>query len=124
LGAVFDLVEWWTAENRTLERARKALRLRNIYPSDNDERSLPSFPALPIRQRLISGLGQNGHACCGTPLAYKPHSEPLEQFIQRNGGINECAEASANLTRHNAKFRGAVNFPSYALAQQTTIFTD
>lgn len=29
-----------------------------------------------------------------------------------------------NQTRHNAKFRGAVNFPSYALAQQATIFTD
>jgi hypothetical protein len=35
--AVFDLVAWWTTEKRALERARKALRLRNIWPSDHDE---------------------------------------------------------------------------------------
>jgi hypothetical protein len=29
LTAVFDLVAWWKAEDRALERARKALRLRN-----------------------------------------------------------------------------------------------
>ena len=37
LTAVFDLVAWWTAENRAVERARKALRLRNIWVSDHIE---------------------------------------------------------------------------------------
>jgi UvrD/REP helicase N-terminal domain len=37
LTAVFDLVAWWTAENCALARARKALRLQNIWPSDHDE---------------------------------------------------------------------------------------
>src|SRR5260370_1289914 len=37
LSAVFDLVAWWTADGRALDRARWALRLRNIDPSDRDE---------------------------------------------------------------------------------------
>src|SRR5512144_1289997 len=37
LTAVFDLVAWWAAEKRALARARKALRLQNIWPSDHDE---------------------------------------------------------------------------------------
>ena len=38
LTAVFDLVGWWAAENHPLDRARKALRLQNIWPSDHDDR--------------------------------------------------------------------------------------
>jgi hypothetical protein len=30
-------------------------------------------------------------------VAYKPESEPLDQFIRRKGGINECA---ARFTRY------------------------
>ena len=37
LTAVFDLVAWWTAENRALERAHKALRLQRMCPFDDEE---------------------------------------------------------------------------------------
>src|ERR1700730_12323889 len=37
LTAVFDLVAWWAAEKRALERAHKALRLRHINPFENEE---------------------------------------------------------------------------------------
>jgi hypothetical protein len=37
LGAVFDLVMWWAAEDRAISRTREALRLQNIWPSDYDE---------------------------------------------------------------------------------------
>ena len=37
LTAVFNLVAWWTAENRALERAHKALRLQRICPFDDEE---------------------------------------------------------------------------------------
>src|SRR2546429_329280 len=42
LTAVFDLVAWWAAEGAAIERARKALRLRCLEPSDHDE----SFAAI------------------------------------------------------------------------------
>jgi hypothetical protein len=37
LTAVFELVAWWMAENRALERAQRALRLRHITPFDQEE---------------------------------------------------------------------------------------
>jgi hypothetical protein len=37
LTAVFDLVAWWAAENRAIDRARKALQLRHIIPFDQEE---------------------------------------------------------------------------------------
>src|SRR5258707_5195362 len=37
LTAVFDLVAWWAVESCAVARARKALRLQNILPSDHDE---------------------------------------------------------------------------------------
>ena len=37
LTAVFDLVAWWTAENRALERAHKAVRLHRMCPFDSEE---------------------------------------------------------------------------------------
>ena len=37
LTAVFNLVAWWTAEHRALERAHKALRLHRMCPFDSEE---------------------------------------------------------------------------------------
>jgi hypothetical protein len=37
LTAVFNLVAWWTAEHRALERAHKALRLQRMCPFDDEE---------------------------------------------------------------------------------------
>jgi hypothetical protein len=47
LTAVFDLVAWWTAENRAIDRGRKALRLRNIWPSDHDEPFNQKYECIP-----------------------------------------------------------------------------
>jgi hypothetical protein len=70
--AVFDLVAWWTTEKRALERARKALRLRKIWPSDHDEPFAAIFAALPIPQRWIDARDPNGRACCDTPRSGAP----------------------------------------------------
>jgi hypothetical protein len=37
LTAVFNLVAWWTAERRALERAYQALRLQSMCPFDAEE---------------------------------------------------------------------------------------
>jgi hypothetical protein len=47
LTAVFDLVSWWTAEGRALERAYKALRLQSICPFDGEE----PFAAITLHRR-------------------------------------------------------------------------
>ena len=37
LTTIFELVAWWAAENRALERAHKALRLHRMCPFDDEE---------------------------------------------------------------------------------------
>jgi hypothetical protein len=97
LTAVFNLVAWWAAENCALERARKALRLRCLEPSDRDE----PFAAVI---RCTSDLGEfdkrtrsKWSRVLRYALQYKNRSEPLDQFIKRKGGINECASRFARL---------------------------
>jgi hypothetical protein len=37
--------------------------------------------------------------------AYKPDSEPLEQFVKRKGGINECAARYSRRLGRGAEIR-------------------
>src|ERR1700730_3088061 len=92
LTAVFNLVAWWMAENRALERAHKALRLRNMTPFDDEEPfaavvRCTSDPAkVDKRTRSKWPRGPLRYA-----LEYKDPAEPLERFVKRKGGINRCA---------------------------------
>jgi hypothetical protein len=92
LTAVFELVAWWMTENRALERAQKALRLRHIIPFDQEEpfAAIIRCTADPVkvdkrtRSKFSRGLRY--------ALTYKVASEPLDKFMKRKGGINECAD--------------------------------
>jgi hypothetical protein len=92
LTAVFNLVAWWTAENCALERARRALRLQNIRPSDYDE----PFAAIVLVTSDPAKVDKRTRSKWSRVLRYaaeyKPSSEPLAAFIQRKGGINKCAD--------------------------------
>ena len=37
-------------------------------------------------------------------VAYKPNSEPLDQFIRRKGGINECAARFSRWLGRDAQY--------------------
>jgi hypothetical protein len=91
LTAVFDLVAWWTAENCAVERARKALRLQNIRPSDHNE----PFAAIILVTSDPAKVDRRTRSKWSRALRYaaeyKPCSEPLAAFIKRKGGINACA---------------------------------
>ena len=65
LTAVFDLVAWWKAEDRAISRARWALRLQNISPSDHDE----SFTAI-IRCTSDPSKGLGAPTLSGTMYAW------------------------------------------------------
>jgi hypothetical protein len=91
LTAVFNLVTWWMADGHALDRARWALRLRNIDLSDHDE----PFAAI-IRCTSDAGeVDKRTRSKWSRALRYaleiKSHSEPLDQFIKGEGGINACA---------------------------------
>ena len=91
LTAVFELVAWWAAEDRALERTRKALRLRNIWPSDHDEPFAAIILCTADPAKVDKRTRSKWSRVLRYAAEYKPTSEPLERFIKRRGGINACA---------------------------------
>jgi hypothetical protein len=91
LTAVFDLVAWWAAESCALARARKALRLQNIWPSDHDEPFAAIILCTSDPGKVDKRTRSKWSRVLRYAAEYKPSSEPLAAFIQRKGGINKCA---------------------------------
>jgi hypothetical protein len=101
LAAVFDLVAWWTAEGRALERAQKALRLHNIRPAEHDEPFAAIIRCTADPGKVDKRTRSKWSRVLRYALTNKSHSEPLDKFIKRKGGINECAEQfSVRSKRH------------------------
>jgi hypothetical protein len=90
LTAVFDLVAWWAAENRALERARKALRLQRICPFDREEPFAAVIRCTGDPTKVDKRTRSKWSRALRYALANKPPSEPLDQFIKRKRGINKC----------------------------------
>jgi hypothetical protein len=103
--AVFDLVAWWAAEKRALERAQKALRLRHIIPFDQEEPFAAIIRCTADPAKVDKRTRSKWSRALRYTLAYKLTSEPLDQFIKRKGGINECA---ARLARCLGRKRGSL----------------
>jgi hypothetical protein len=92
LTAVFDLVAWWAAERRALERAHKALRLRHINPFENEEPFAVVIRCTADREKVDKRTRSKWSRALRYALVQKTPSESLVQFIKRKGGINRCAE--------------------------------
>jgi hypothetical protein len=95
LSAVFGLVAWWVAEGRALDRARWALRLRNILPSDQDEPFAAVILCTSDRAKVDRRTRSKWSRVLRYALQIKSHSEPLDKFIKGEGGINSCASRFA-----------------------------
>jgi hypothetical protein len=91
LTAVFDLVAWWTAEHRALERAHKALRLQRMCPFDDEEPFAAIIRCTADPAKVDKRTRSKWSRVLRYTLAHKPVAEPLDQFIKRKGGINKCA---------------------------------
>jgi hypothetical protein len=105
LVAVFDLVAWWAAENRALERAQKALSLRHITPFDQEEPFAAIIRCTADPTKVDKRTRSKWSRALRYALEYKLTSEPLDQFIKRKGGINECA---AKFARHIGRSRQSI----------------
>ena len=99
LTAVFDLVAWWPAENRAIDRARKALQLRHIIPFDQEEPFAAIIRCTADPAKVDKRTRSKWARALGF-ATYKSPSEPLDKFMKRKGGINECA---ARLRRRMAQ---------------------
>src|SRR6266480_7823404 len=91
LSAVFDLVMWWKAEDRAISRARWALRLQNISPSDHDESFTAIIRCTSDPAKVDKRTRSKWSRVLRYAAEYKSNSEPLAAFVRRKGGINKCA---------------------------------
>ena len=91
LTAVFDLVAWWAAENRAVERAHKALRLQRMCPFEGEEPFAAIIRCTGDPTKVDKRTRSKWSRVLRYALEYKSASEPLDQFVKRKGGINKCA---------------------------------
>src|SRR5437867_1040237 len=90
LSAVFDLVIWWTAEDRAIDRARWALRLCRL-DLPNDEPFAAVILCTADRKKVDKRTRSKWSRVLRYSAEYKSHSESLAAFVRRKGGINKCA---------------------------------
>src|ERR1700720_2237936 len=105
LTAVFNLVAWWTAEHRALERAHKALRLQRICPFDDEEPFAAIIRCTADPAKVDKRTRSKWSRALRYAREYKSNSELLDQFIKRKGGTNKCADRFA---RRFGRCRGFV----------------
>jgi len=91
LGAVFDLVMWWKAEDRPISRARWALQLQRSDLPNTDEPFAAVILCTADRQKVDKRTRSKWSRVLRYAAEYKSNSEPLAAFVQRKGGINRCA---------------------------------
>jgi hypothetical protein len=97
LTAVFELVAWWAAENRALERAQKALRLRHLIPFDQEEPFAAIIRCTADPAKVDKRTRSKWARALKLATSSKPIDEPLDKFMKREGGINSCAAKFADI---------------------------
>jgi hypothetical protein len=108
LNTAYDLVAWWTAEGREIQRVRRALRLCRLEISD---RKYPfasiirctANPAKADKRTRSKWIRVMRYAA-----VYKPDSEALDRFLRRKGGIDAfAARFTRRMGRGPARTAGA-----------------
>jgi hypothetical protein len=91
LNAVYGLVAWWTAEGRERDRARQALRLQRLEASEREDPFAAVIRCTADPVKADKRTRSKWSRLMRYVAAYKPHSDSLDQFVRRKGGINACA---------------------------------
>jgi hypothetical protein len=91
LGAVFDLVMWWKAEDRAISRARWALQLQGVGLPTIDEPFAAIIFCTSDPGKVDKRTRSKWSRVMRYAAEYKSSSEPLASFVRRKGGINKCA---------------------------------
>jgi hypothetical protein len=108
LKAVYDLVNWWLAEEREVDRAHKALHSRGLLPLPRED-----VYAAMIRSTADPARADKRTRCkWNRTLRYvqmqKDEKESVAAFIKRKGGINECVARYGRCLRRLVKRRRSI----------------
>jgi hypothetical protein len=108
LKAVYDLVNWWTAEECEVDRARRALRSRGLLPGPREEVYAAIIRCTADPARADKRTRSKWSRVLQYVKMQKDDKEPLAGFIKRKGGINECNARFGRCLRRLAARRGSI----------------
>ena len=108
LKAVYDLVNWWSAEKCDVDRARQALRLRGLLPCPREDVYAAMIRCTADPTRADKRTRSKWSRVLRYAKMEKDEAEPLAEFIKRKGGINECNARYGRCLRRLAATRRSI----------------
>ena len=108
LKAVYDLVNWWSAEKCEVDRARQALRLRGQLPWPREDVYAAMIRCTADPARADKRTRSKWSRVLRYAKREKDEEEPLAEFIKRKGGINECNARYGRCLRRLAASRRSI----------------
>jgi hypothetical protein len=103
LTAVYDLVTWWAAEGRDVERARRALRSRLLDVPEREDPFAAIIRCTADPARVDKRTRSKWSRVMRYATAIKDQGDPFKRFVKRKGGINRCASRHTKLLRRQTK---------------------
>ena len=103
LTAVYDLVTWWAAEQRDVERARRALCSRRLDVPAREDPFAAIIRCTAEAARVDKRTRSKWSRVMRYATAVKEQPEPFQLFVVRKGGINKCASRYTRLLKRRAK---------------------
>jgi hypothetical protein len=108
LKAVYDLVNWWSAEGCEVHRAHQALRLRGLLPLRREDVYAAIIRCTADPARADKRTRSKWSRALRYVKMQKDEKEPVAAFIQRKGGINECNARYGRCLRRLAASRRSI----------------
>jgi hypothetical protein len=108
LKAVYDLVNWWSAEGCEVDRARQALRSRGLLPWPREDVYAAIIRCTADPARADKRTRSKWSRVLRYAGLQKSAKEPLTGFIKRKGGINECNARYGRCLRRLAASRRSI----------------
>jgi hypothetical protein len=95
LSAVFETVMSWAKEDRAVNRAHRALRLRGYNSVGRPEPFAAVILCTADHDKADDRTRSKWSRALRYAAEFKDLDEPLRDFIKRRGGLNGCAERYA-----------------------------
>ena len=103
LTAVYELVTWWAAEQRDVERARRALCSRRLDVPVREDPFAAIIRCTADPARVDKRTRSKWSRVMRYVTAVKDQDEAFKRFVVRKGGINKCASRYTRLLKRQAK---------------------
>jgi hypothetical protein len=123
LKAVYDLVKWWAAEECEVDRARRALRSRGLFPGPGEDVYSATIRCTADPARADRRTRSKWSRALRYVKMQKDEKEPLAEFIKRRvvstNATRGIADASGDLSQGGGQ---SLNFNAGWRASERCVF--